>query len=481
MALGACLIAAWGSLSSVAAGQPTQVVAASGFSPGGQELFVLDFTRTPIGGFPSTIRRLSGNMEVVTKDGMPMLRALEKSEFLITLPGGLPPSFTIEVDIVPKECCPPPDLTLEGTARINQGVGSAHLLWTADGTFGWVGVVGGATDNREFQIPDEIRATLPGALTRVAVSVEGRTIKFYTNGRELYAIQAQFARGSVLRITLGGQTEDEGGKPVYLARIRVATGAPVTVAEQKSGLTASGDEPPPPVTGIVPRVGSQGDASVTWSAIPGVTSYFVVRWKVDDAACCSNFSPPEGLNRLDWADGVLPMAGTYAYRVYATTPTGISTGEATVTYQPIAPVAPTINKNPATMPPPPAPRTIDLSEVTAAGGFGTIDPRTIEVAGVTAAGSYGAIAQRTIALPEIQGSGGVRSTARVIAGAPAVPAPRTIAVAELLGTGGFGAIKPRTIALLVITASGGLAVPLPRTINLAGWTAAGRTRTPQED
>ena len=142
------------------AGQASSL-AASTFAAGGQELFNLDFANTPVGSFPSDrITRLSGSMEVVMKDGKRMLRATELSELLITLPNGgtLPEKFTIEVDLIPKECCPPPDLTLEGTRRINQGQASAHLLWTGDGTFGWVGVVGGAQENREFQIPTRFAA-----------------------------------------------------------------------------------------------------------------------------------------------------------------------------------------------------------------------------------------------------------------------------------------------------------------------------------
>src|SRR5688500_14132815 len=158
-----------------------QVATASPFAPGGQELFAIDLSTARAGTIPRGIERLSGALDVVTRDGAPMLRATEKSEFLIRLPRTLPENFTIEVDIVPKLCCPPPDLSLEGTPTINQGTGSAHLLWTADADHGWVGVIGGAVDNREFPIPDDVRATLPGSLSRVGVAFEGRTIRFYTN------------------------------------------------------------------------------------------------------------------------------------------------------------------------------------------------------------------------------------------------------------------------------------------------------------
>ena len=489
-------------LSGAASGQSTTQVA---FAPGSQELFALDFARAPIGGFRSTIELprgtvvpLTGNMAVVTKNGRPMLRATEHSELLISLPNDekLPQNFTIEVDIVPRDGGPEPDLTLEGTRSINQDAGSAHLRVTTDASFGFIQVVGGGTNVPELAIPDDIRVTLPETLTRIGVNVEGSTIRPYINGVEILPdkeqpnlkVQARFARGNVLRVTLGGLTEDERRtvRPVYLSRVRIAAAAPVTAAavipvaipaantETIRGLVANA------VTGIVAGVGPQGDASVSWSALQGATSYFVVRWKIDDAACCKNFSPPQGMNRLDWADGVLPMAGTYAYRVYATTSSGILVGETTVAYQPVLATPPPggggVNRTGVDRSSIPAPRTIGLREVTAIGGYGSILPRAIDLGAVAAIGPFAAIAPHTIPLAAIQAVGSVRSTART--GVSVAPEPRTIALAELLGSGGFGAIKPKTIALSAMTASGGFAIPRPRTITLTGFTAAGTSRTP---
>ena len=462
-------------LSGTASGQVGTQVA---FAPGGKDLLVVDLAGTRVGTLPRGIERLSGTVDVVIKDGRPMLRATNVSELLIKLPGGqqLPPTFTIEVDLIPKVCCPPPDLTLEGTATLTQDKSSAHLLWTADADHGFVAVIGGAEENKEFPIPDTIRATLPGVLTKVGVSVEGNTIRMYNNERELYTVQATFYRGNVLRITLGGLTDAEGMvKPVYLARVRIATGAPVTVAQQKSGL----NEATPPVTGIVARVGAQGDASVAWSALTGATSYFVVRWKVDNTDCCTNFSPPTGISQLNWTDGVLPVPGTYAYRVYATTSSGISVGETTVAYPSVVAGPPPsgADRMGTTRTSAPAARTIDLSLITALGGSGAVAPRTIDLATVTATGPVAAISPRTINLAVIEAVGPVRSTTRSLGSSVPVLAPRTIALAELLGTGGLTVIKPRMIALPMITASG---VPRPaaRTIQLAGWTSKGTSRTP---
>jgi hypothetical protein len=201
---------------------PPGVAFAAGFQPGSRQLFALDLSGTPVGESPSSIKLLKGNLEVVIQGGVRMLKASSASEFLVTLAQVLPADFTLEFDLIPKSCCPPPDLTFEGTPTINQGPGSAHLLWQADG---YLGVVGGAQDNYETPMPDDLRATLPGVRTQVGVSFSGSTVKLYTNGRRLYTLDRQFARGQVLRVFLGGESD---ANPVYLAGLRIATGGPLS-------------------------------------------------------------------------------------------------------------------------------------------------------------------------------------------------------------------------------------------------------------
>ncbi len=89
----------------------------------------------------------------------------------------------------------------------------------------------------------------------------------------------------------------------------------------------------PTLSGLVARVTSAGAGSVSWSAFQGATSYLVVRWNTADPSCCKALSPPSlGATTLSWQDGTLPLAGTYAYRVYATTPTGTYAGEVKLVY-----------------------------------------------------------------------------------------------------------------------------------------------------
>jgi hypothetical protein len=202
--------------------------APAGFVPGSRVLYDLNAPPPPPPppGQPPPprpgIRVVKGAWSPVQKDGVRMFKASKHTEVLVSLLEPLPQDFTVEVELVPKESGPPPDLTLEGTASIDQGTGSAHLLWQADG---YLGIIGGAQDNYESPMPDDLKVTMPGAPTQVALSVAGNSIKLYSNGRRLYTLSGRtFARGKILRVTLGAENDTE--LAVYLAGLRIATNAP---------------------------------------------------------------------------------------------------------------------------------------------------------------------------------------------------------------------------------------------------------------
>ena len=202
---------------------PSAVVGQSGgFTAGSRELFSLNFAAEPLGEFPKTLRLLQGTMDMVEKDGQRMLKASDRSEFLINLKEVMPADFTIEFDLVPKECCAPQDLSFEGTRAIDQGDFSAHVLWRSTA----LQVVGGTPNNNvDLKMPEDLATVLPGELTEIRVSVVGNTLKLYTNGREVLNLSdRKFARTRVLRVFLGGQDDKE--QAVYLARLRVATNSP---------------------------------------------------------------------------------------------------------------------------------------------------------------------------------------------------------------------------------------------------------------
>jgi hypothetical protein len=194
---------------------------APGFVPGRRALFDLSLEGVPVGELPRQIRLLKGNLEVAQKDGTPMLKASDVTEFLVPLPEFLPENFTVEFDLVPKACCNPEDLSFEGTRAINQGVASALIAWDSDGSL----TVQGGGDAYDAPMPEDFKVSLPSVLTSVAVSFAGPTVKMYTNGKRLYTLtDRRFVRGKVLRVLLGGQ--DDATQAVHLARLRVATDDP---------------------------------------------------------------------------------------------------------------------------------------------------------------------------------------------------------------------------------------------------------------
>ena len=221
--LSAVIVLAAGSLSP-AAGQ---------VAPGTREIFSLTTGRIPRSGLPAGITLLNGSVAGAERDGMTMLKASTPTEFLVALPEVLPQDFTLEFDIVPKQCCNPEDLMVEGTATMSRSSGSAQLTWSRDG----VSVVGGGP-MYQATMPGDLRESLPGQLTSILISVEGETVKLYTNGRRIYTlIERRFARGRVLRVFLGGQ--DDGDQAVYLARLRVAAGAATVIASGQAASTGT--------------------------------------------------------------------------------------------------------------------------------------------------------------------------------------------------------------------------------------------------
>jgi hypothetical protein len=376
----------------------------------GAELFVLDPGTTPVGEFPANIKLLKGIAAVALKDGVPMLKASSVSEFLITLPQRLPETFTVEFELVPKACCNPHDLSVEGTPAINQGPGSAHVLWDSDG---YLAVIGGARDNYESPVPGELRASTPGVLTRVVVVVEGTTIKLYTNGRRLYTLaDRRFARGRVLRVTLGGQ--DDGANAVHLARLRVAEGTgDLGIVAAAAGLPTRGaptGAPAPVVAGETP------------AALSGSSGLPVV--------------PPGDTGQRQTAQQQSGITGS--------TP-GPVTG-ATVA-APRAP-APVERSGPPPIPGSLPPRIITLPGFTGFGWVGTLAARTVTLPGFNATGAFVALASRTVSLAGFMASGVFVTLA-----------PRTVTLPGFTATGINAILPARTVTLPGWTAAG--APPTP--------------------
>jgi hypothetical protein len=322
----------------------------------GPPLFVLDVQGTPLDEFPNGVKALNGVMSTVDKNGQRMLKASSPSEFLITLPQVLPAAFTVIVDLIPKGCCAPDDFMLEGTPTMNRGVASVQLTWHPER----ISAVGGGGEMYQSAMPDDLAASTPGNLTRLVFEFNGSTIKLYTDGRRLYTLDKQFARGRVLRVWLGGA--DDGLNAMHLASFSVLSGAvaPAVIAGLP-GAPGGNPTPPPGVPSVnqptnrlpvvpppQPQTASnsqslsggpvptfvasvtvtQGSAGpvVSWLAVAAPATYTVKRWKIDDQSCCNNNSA--NLTGPPWQDVQPPLAGTYVYQVTVTTNGGTATGQA---------------------------------------------------------------------------------------------------------------------------------------------------------
>jgi len=313
------------------------------FAPGARTIFALDFAGTPIGDFPKGLRLLQGNLEVVDKDGMHMLRASSPSELVVTLPEALPKDFTLEFDLIPKACCNPVDLMVEGVISGSRSSISAQIEWDAE----HFAVVGGSSASFQMDMPAAIAATLPGTRTKVALSFEDETIKMYTNGSRVFTLTGRkFVRDTLLRISLGGQDDDQYA--VYLATVRVAELAPavaVSNAPQAGPRSVSAMPTQPNVT--------SGSSAVSSRTIP-LTGFTAAGTAV---AIQSRTITLAGFSASATAGGV-------ASRTIALT--GFSANGATTTVV--------------------ASRTIALTGFTSAGIAAVVTSRTIQLTGWTAVG-----------------------------------------------------------------------------------------------
>ena len=402
---------------------PSLALAQQGFLPGGTEIFAVSFAAGS--GLPPGVSVSTGVAEVVSTYGTRMLRAASPTEVLLQLPQTLPKDFTLELELVPKACCNPHDLSVEGTATINQGPASAHILWDSDGT---LSVIGGG-EAYSTAMPDDLKASLPGSLTQVGISMQDGTLRVYTNGRRMFTLQGRrFSRGRVLRVFLGGQ--DAGPQAVHLARVRVATGPPATViatatptAAPVAGIAAPAPvaapavaaEPAPapapalsepvirePVpaaagevtaTGLAPvvRMGEAGPI-VSWSAGPPGSTYSVSRIKREDPDCCANrSSADQPIVGTSWQDAPLPSEGTYIYTVTAAGTFGTMSGTQSYAWTRPAPVEALASDRPTEAPAPmPAtpPAAAQVAPIQVGTGISDITGPIAEV-GMMGYGSFG--------------------------------------------------------------------------------------------
>jgi outer membrane protein OmpA-like peptidoglycan-associated protein len=188
------------------------------FVPGSKVIFYTDFSEDKVGNFARGLKFKSGQMDVVERDGVKMLRATARSEFLIPVGRKLPERFTLEIDVLsPPEGIGGYDLVaVEGGAELDRGDTSAEINWEPGGTM----IIGGGR-NDETKFPEALTAQLLGQVGHIRVLMDGPYLKFYTNERRIYNIpEFPFKRDSVIRVFFKGT--EEPNQATYLTGIRVA-------------------------------------------------------------------------------------------------------------------------------------------------------------------------------------------------------------------------------------------------------------------
>src|SRR5687767_10792144 len=168
------------------------------FVPGNKVIFYTDFSDDRVGNFARGLKYRTGPAEVVERDGVRMLRATARSEFLIPVGSKLPERFTLEVDVLsPPEGIGGYDLVaVEGGPELDRGNASAEINWEPEGTM----IIGGGRNN-ETRFPEALTAQLRGRVGHIRMLMDGAYLKFYTNERRIYNIpEFPFKREPVIRV-----------------------------------------------------------------------------------------------------------------------------------------------------------------------------------------------------------------------------------------------------------------------------------------
>ena len=188
------------------------------FIPGSKVIFYTDFSEDKVGNFARGLKFKSGQMDVVERDGVNVLRSTARSEFLIPVGKKLPERFTLEFDLItPTESPGGYDLVaFEGGPAMDRGDQSAEINWQVNGTV----IIGGGR-NGETHFPESVIPSLTGQVVHIRVLMDGPYLKLYTNERRIYNIpEFPFKRDSVIRVSLKGS--EEPNQAPYLTSVRVA-------------------------------------------------------------------------------------------------------------------------------------------------------------------------------------------------------------------------------------------------------------------
>lgn len=188
------------------------------FVPGNKVIFYTDFSEDKVGNFARGLKFVAGQMDVVERDGIKVLRATDRSEFRIPVGKQLPQRFTLEIDVIapPVNCCGYEVFSVEGGPNRDRGAESAEIHWHPNG----VVVIGGGT-NQTVNMPEAMRPQFMGKLAHVRFLMDSAYLKMYVNERRMLNIpEFKFRRDSVILTHVFGSPEDN--MAVFITSIRVA-------------------------------------------------------------------------------------------------------------------------------------------------------------------------------------------------------------------------------------------------------------------
>jgi outer membrane protein OmpA-like peptidoglycan-associated protein len=189
------------------------------FVPGNKVIFYTDFSEDRVGNFARGLKYRGGPAEVVERDGVKMLRATARSEFLVPVGKRLPERFTLEIDVIVPGVRANEAVSFEGGAQMDRGAQSANVSWNPLGAI--VQGSGFNAANGPVKIPDNMHAALTGNLVHLRVLMDSAYFKMYVNERRIYNIpEMAFKRDSVIRVAV--DTREEGEQPIFVTSIRVA-------------------------------------------------------------------------------------------------------------------------------------------------------------------------------------------------------------------------------------------------------------------
>jgi hypothetical protein len=160
-------------------------------------------------------------MDVVDRDGVKMLRASSRSEFLVPVGRLLPERFTLEFDVIaPATHLQGYDVfAFEGGPELDRTERSAEVNWNTDGAL----IIGGGQNagTSGARIPESMQPQLRGQVAHLRILMDSAYFKFYVNERRVYNIPVlRFPRDTVIRVNLRGS--EEPGMALFVSRIRVA-------------------------------------------------------------------------------------------------------------------------------------------------------------------------------------------------------------------------------------------------------------------